>query len=201
MNEGKRSCWPKVLDQVSHVCGTRGWRCLRLSLKQKGGGDECTSQSEGTMFVCPVFAVLFWSFSVETCHLHPYGDASLSAPPCLSVCDAPPAVSERAAVSPPLLLCPLGSVSGVHLWRLNFRTASPGAPLPYVLHSLPPRRGKPPPLLLLQPLPPDPGKPPPLTFPSRRVVFLVLLYYFTSPSCFTPIWSTTCSDYKWFALW
>lgn len=67
------------------------------------------------MFVCPVFAVLFWSFSVETCHLHPYGDASLSAPPCLSVCDAPPAMSERAAVSPPLLLCPLGSVSGVHL--------------------------------------------------------------------------------------
>ncbi len=67
----------------------------------------------------------------------------------------------RDSVFPPLLYS-VGSVSGVHLWRvLSVRTAPPGAPLPYALHPLSPRRGQPPPLLLLQPLPPDPGKAPP----------------------------------------
>lgn len=203
MNQGKRSCWPKVLDQVSHVCGLRGvevsatvikaerwWRRVHEPIR---GNHICLSS-----VCCVVLVVQCRNMSPSSVRRHLPERSS-----CLSVCDAPapPAVSERAAVSPPLLLCPLGSVSGVHLWRLNFRTASPGAPLPYVLHSLPPRRGQPPPLLLLQPLPPDPGKPPPLTFPSRWVVFLVLLYYFTCPSFFTPIWSTTCSDFKWFALW
>lgn len=67
----------------------------------------------------------------------------------------------RDSVSPPLLY-PVGSVSGVHLWRFfTVRTAPPGAPLPHALHPLSPRRGQPPPLLLLQPLPPNPGKCPP----------------------------------------
>lgn len=121
---GESALWQEV-DSVSvWICRWRskvllteslgsGLACVRPPWVEvsatiiKGGGDERTSQSEGTIFVCPVFAVLFWSLSVETCHLHPYGDASLSASPCLSVCDAPPApppvwASRRVSSSAPL---------------------------------------------------------------------------------------------------
>lgn len=96
---------------------------------------------------------------------------SLPPPPSLSdlyKCLFPCCIS----TSPPLYS--VGSISGVHLWWFfSVRTKSPGAPLPYVLHPLPPRRGQPPPLLLLQPLPPDPGKPQP---PSHGLGLLSLQY-------------------------
>lgn len=60
-----------------------------------------------------------------------------------------------------LVLCPVGRITGVCLWRVfNVRTAPPGAPLPHSVCPFSPWRGQPPPLLLLQPLPPSPGNPP-----------------------------------------
>ena len=99
----------------------------------------------------------------------------------------------RDSVFPPLLY-PVGSVSGVHLWRFfTVRTAPPGAPLPHALHPLSPRRGQPPPLLLLQPLPPNPGKCPPTLLGCRHgnqhfsiasllveIIFLILWWHFQS---------------------
>ena len=64
-----------------------------------------------------------------------------------------------------LLLCPVGSISGLRLWRVfSVRTTPPGAPFPYALYPLSPWWGQPPPFLLIQSLPLSPGKP----FPCNR---------------------------------